>query len=149
GFSRGAFTARSIAGMIQKVGLLRRPSRKAVENAYDIYRKTENESSERARQHRAREDIFSQVAIHAIGAWDTVGALGFALWGWSFNIRALFNNGFHRVSPNFATRFVFHALAIDEKRTSFMPALWHDDDDPRGIPTGLTESEKGPNRPFV
>ena len=145
GFSRGAFTARSIAGMIQKVGLLKQPTRMAIARAYKVYQTSKNEASPRARAHRAGADVHQDVRIHAIGVWDTVGALGFSLWGWSFNLRAIWSNAFHRLSPNLITEHAFQALAFDEKRTSFVPVLWHDIGDQGGVPTGI---ETG-RRPIV
>lgn len=138
GFSRGAFAARSIAGMIQNVGLLKNPTRKAVKEVYKVYRKAKNEADSIAETRRTREDMHSNVRIHCIGVWDTVGALGLSMWGWSFTLRPLFRNKFHRISPNLITDHVFHALGIDEKRTSFVPLVWHDTGDPRAIPTGKT-----------
>lgn len=126
GFSRGAFAARSIAGMIERVGLLKDPSRVAVERAYNLYRKVRSESDHRIRILRDSPDVHSRVRVHAIGVWDTVGALGLSMWGWDFNLRSIWRNSFHRLSPNSVSDHVFHALAIDEKRTSFMPLVWRD-----------------------
>jgi uncharacterized protein (DUF2235 family) len=140
GFSRGAFAARSVAGMIQKVGLLKTASKSEVDAAFAVYRNARNEADPRAVAHRARDDVHRDVRVHAIGVWDTVGSLGVAMWGWSFNFRAIWRNSFHRLSPNLVTDHVFHALAIDEKRTSFIPTLWHDIEDPGSLPPGVALS---------
>ncbi len=124
GFSRGAFAARSIAGMIEKVGLLREASRRSVEQAYELYRRVRSQAAPELEAHRSGRHVHRNVRIHAIGVWDTVGALGLSMWGWSFNFRGLWRNSFHRLSPNQITSHVFHALAIDEKRTSFVPVAW-------------------------
>lgn len=139
GFSRGAFTARSIAGMIQKVGLTRSADPRRVKQAYRFYERSSHEQHPQARQHREREDVHRDVRVHAIGVWDTVGALGLSVWGWSFNFRALWRNDFHRLSANQITDHVVHALALDEKRTSFMPLLWHPPGDFRGVATGCDD----------
>ncbi|QJW88745.1 DUF2235 domain-containing protein [Spirosoma taeanense] len=126
GFSRGAFTARSIAGMIRQVGLVD-PDAKVVEKAYRFYESNKYLHNDpkthydypKFKPGRAP----GQVRIHFIGVWDTVGSLGFSFWGWSFNLR-FFRNGFHELSPNSITDNVYHALAMDEIRTSFMPSLW-------------------------
>lgn len=131
GFSRGAFTARSVAGMIEQVGLLREPTRDAVEAAYALYCRCKDADEVAARRGLNTPELHPDVRIHAIGVWDTVGALGLALWGWSFNLRAIWSNSFHHLSPNRSVDHVFHALAIDEKRTSFMPVPW------RELPAGL------------
>jgi uncharacterized protein (DUF2235 family) len=148
GFSRGAFVARSIAGMIQKVGLLKpEATREQVEQAYELYRTAANEGEAMARRASAQ-FVQLPVRVHAIGAWDTVGALGLSLWGWSFNFRPLWRNKFHRLSPNLITDHVFHALAVDEKRTSFMPVLWHLPEDKQSVPTGVAHAEHA-RRPLV
>lgn len=122
GFSRGAFAARSIAGMIRQVGLIDHPTVGRVNKVYKQYESTvfeykKNESPD------PNPLAPGNVPIHFIGVWDTVGSLGFSFWGWSFNLR-FFRNGFHDLSPNSITRHVYHALAMDEIRTSFMPSLW-------------------------
>lgn len=142
GFSRGAFAARSIAGMIQKVGLLRSPARRAVEAAYEAYRNSRNEADPLAAGHRTLGEVHRDVRIHAVGVWDTVGALGLAMWGWSFNLRVLWRNSFHRLSPNLITDHVFQALSVDEKRTSFMPVTWHEVGDPGGVPAGVDTNRR-------
>ncbi|MDT7838543.1 DUF2235 domain-containing protein [Aquabacterium sp. OR-4] len=144
GFSRGAFTARSIAGMIQKVGLCQSPDPARVRLAYRAYQRSRNEADPRARLHRDMSDVHRGVRVHAIGVWDTVGALGLSVWGWSFNFRVLWRNDFHRLSANNITDHVFHALALDEKRTSFMPVLWHGLDDPGGVHTGYGDDRRQP-----
>lgn len=114
GFSRGAFTARSVAGMIQRVGMIEKPTKKLVAQAYAKYQKKEDTK------------LGKDVSVHFIGVWDTVGALGFSMWGWSFNLLRFFRNSFHELSPNQVTDFVYHGLAMDEIRTSFMPTLWEE-----------------------
>jgi len=122
GFSRGAFTARSLAGMIQQVGLLKNPSSNAVSAAYNYYRK--NKEISPTIEHVRNAGIAIDVRIHFIGVWDTVGALGLSFWGVSFNFLKFFGNGFHNLSANRITDNVCHALAMDEMRTAFMPTLW-------------------------
>ncbi len=131
GFSRGAFAARSIAGMIRQMGLIDNPTTENVEKAYEYYEGHRFEYKEKpwqtgyspvgeeAENRRAP----GNVRIHFIGVWDTVGSLGFSFWGWSFNLR-FFRNAFHDISPNGITDHVYQALAMDEIRTSFMPSLW-------------------------
>lgn len=119
GFSRGAFVARSVTGMIERVGLLKDPSAARVERAYRAYVRGAG-----AVPAGGLGECWDAVRVHFIGVWDTVGALGFPAWGWSFNLRYLFRNGFHSLSPNRITDQVCHALAMDEIRTSFLPTLW-------------------------
>ncbi|HEX8327431.1 MAG TPA: DUF2235 domain-containing protein [Hymenobacter sp.] len=133
GFSRGAFTARSIAGMIQQVGLLVDPTAEAVREAYRYYESKRYNPALYAPGQYDRPDPTIHhllhkptryVRVHFVGVWDTVSSLGFSFWGWSFNLRLFFRNGFHDLSPNRITDHVCHALAMDEMRTSFMPTLW-------------------------
>ena len=135
GFSRGAFTARSIAGMIEKTGLVRDPSRRCVAEAYRLYRRDRRTPSKRGRlasdaieAYRTSTAVHPDARIHAIGVWDTVGALGLSMWGWCFNVLWI-RNDFHRLSANRITDRVHHAMALDEKRSSFVPVPWKDADD--------------------
>lgn len=130
GFSRGAFLARSIAGMIRQTGLLEDYSVASVKKAYKFYEETVFDYSEEKTYYYPKDAPLKdpnrgpgKVRVHFIGVWDTVGSLGFSFWGWSFNLR-FFRNGFHDISPNAITDHVYHALAMDEIRTSFMPSLW-------------------------
>ena len=118
GFSRGAYTARSLAGMIYSCGLIEpdKLTDKTIETAFDVYKKGDKEE----RNHYKRSNI--QCPIHMIGVWDTVGALGIPI---SFLIK--FTNKFlqfHDTVLNKETKSAFHAIAIDEQRETFRPALW-------------------------
>lgn len=117
GFSRGAYSARSLAGLIYSCGLL--PSDKANEKdvyeIYEIYR----EGSAQAKQQCKSSNVFCPVEM--LGVWDTVGALGFS---------GIFGNGdqakyqFHNVKLNPEVKAAYHALALDEERELFTPTLW-------------------------
>src|SRR5579883_605079 len=82
GFSRGAYTARSLAGLIRNTGILKPDFIHLVNKAYDLYRDRNeytapNSDLMRAfRQNYSYEDI---TRIKFIGVWDTVGALGIPL----------------------------------------------------------------------
>lgn len=123
GFSRGAFTARSIGGMLTRCGV---PAKEFLNDtfashAFDVYR--HNNATLTA---QFRKDYQSQdVAIEVIGVWDTVGALGIPLTLFSPLDHLLFS--FHDTTLHPNVRFGYHAVAIDEKRESFVPTLW----DPR------------------
>ena len=79
GGSRGAFTVRSLAGLVRNCGILRRDAAHRVDDAFELYRSRSHRSSPRAeesvlfRRSNALEDISP---IHYIGVWDTVGSLG-------------------------------------------------------------------------
>ena len=112
GFSRGAFTARSLAGMLYKVGLLRKGHENLLEYASKLY----NTSPEPHNDEIAADfkKIFSRSCpIYFIGVWDTVDS-------------RVMNAGKRFADPtlNPDISFAYHALAIDEHRKDFPPCLW-------------------------
>jgi len=115
GFSRGAYTARSLAGMIARVGLVR--DEEEINQAYTLYRQGSVPEQRRFRKHCAR-----QIPIEAIAVWDTVGALGIPL-GWFDDLNQHFLQ-FHDTQLGSNVRHAYQALAIDEHRRSFAPTLW-------------------------
>ena len=113
GFSRGAFTVRSLAGMLHKCGLLRERLDNMVPYAAKMYNTAGNDESA-----EGFKNTFSiPCPVHFIGVWDTV--------------KSLFLNAggrFHDASLNDEVAYGFHAVALDEKRGMFPPSLW----EPRG-----------------
>ena len=108
GFSRGAFTVRSLAGMLYRVGLLPSSLDNLVEYASEIYNK-EGDNLDQG----FKETFCCSCKTHFIGVWDTVESL---LW-WA---RDRFHD--HRLNPEIS--HAYHAVSIDEKRMMFPPALW-------------------------
>lgn len=121
GFSRGAYTARSLVGMIRNVGLLTRASRREVNAAYELYR-TRDEGPDSPVAQTFRDRYSRPATIKCLGVWDTVGALGVPLrsFGW-FNSRRY---EFHDTELSGIVKNALHAVAIDEHRSSFQPTLW-------------------------
>ena len=128
GFSRGAYTARSTAGLVRNAGILRREHVDRIDEAYALYRDrgmhprgVESELFRRSYSHETR--------IRCIGVWDTVGALGIPLnglrWVNAFNRRW----EFHDTTLSTTVDAAFQALAIDETRGPFEPALWKQQED--------------------
>jgi uncharacterized protein (DUF2235 family) len=123
GFSRGAFTARSTAGFVRNSGILRRENVDRVDQAYALYRsRSAHPRSDEAQLFR---NTYShETRIRFIGVWDTVGALGIPLspsrWVNFLNRRWRF----HDTDLSTTVDAAFHALAIDEKRPPFRPAVW-------------------------
>lgn len=75
GFSRGAYTARSLVGMIRKCGLVHVVTPGLLDKAESIYRNRDwHPDSEVCTEFKER--FSRQPRIHFIGVWDTVGALG-------------------------------------------------------------------------
>jgi uncharacterized protein (DUF2235 family) len=121
GFSRGAYSARSLVGMIRNSGLLYRSKSRQVNAAYELYR-TKDESADNAMAINFRNANSRKVKIKAIGVWDTVGTFGIPLqsFGW-FNAKRY---EFHDCELSGDVENGFHAIAIDEFRNSFSPTLW-------------------------
>jgi uncharacterized protein (DUF2235 family) len=121
GFSRGAFTARSLSGLIGACGLLKRQRLADVPKAWKYYREAPKRSPEDFVKTFATE-CHTDVHITFLGVWDTVGSLGIPS-----HIFAGLNQeqyGFHHTSPSKITKHGYHAMAIDEFRDEFVPTLW-------------------------
>lgn len=124
GFSRGAFTARSIGGMIRKCGILRREHADKYHTALGLYHSNATPSSEMAVRFRAEHSLSpnEDIPIKFIGVWDTVGALGIPVRGLAALSKGKYE--FHDTELSSTVRHAYHALAIDERRGPFQPSLW-------------------------
>lgn len=135
GFSRGAYTARSLAGMIARVGLLTRVSlvEERLPAAVHWYQRKDlpagafGESVE-----EFKHDHCYPAPVHFLGVFDTVGALGVP--------------GFMRLAPRFhdvqlspSVMRARHALAINETRLKFAPTFW---EAPDGATPATTEDPR-------
>jgi uncharacterized protein (DUF2235 family) len=121
GYSRGAFAVRSLAGVIDRVGLLRGPeaTERNIELAYRHYRAGGN--SRTARDFAAAL-CHSSAEIEMVGVWDTVKALGIIMPVlWRLSERA---HAFHDHSLGRSIRHGYHALALDETRVVYNPVMW-------------------------
>lgn len=135
GFSRGAYTARSLAGFIAKYGLLRAGAPLGVNQLYERYRRKEDRTlwkllaSQRdgtlgdvSLEERWMLKFAVPAKIKMIAVWDTVGALGvpfLRIPGISRQTLSFLHTGLRVPIEN-----GYHALAIDEHRLSFSPTLW-------------------------
>lgn len=121
GYSRGAYAIRSLAGVIDLVGLLRADA--ATErNIRDAYRHYERASHSKAAAAFARANCYDNVEIEVIGVWDTVKSLGInapILWRLSEPRHAFHNHDLSHVVKN-----GFQALALNESRMAYAPVLW-------------------------
>ena len=135
GFSRGAYTARSLAGLIRNCGLLRSDNVDQVDPAFAFYRDRTSHThpSSIASQLFRRMYSHDEDEIHCIGVWDTVGALGIPnqMPGWD-RLAGVFTDwerlwGFHDTQLSSHVHNAFHALSIDEQRAAFAPTLWTQD----------------------
>ena len=121
GFSRGAFTARSLCGLIRKAGILSKQHSDLVPDAYKLY-KLRGVHPDDPPAVRFREQYSRETIIHFLGVWDTVGALGVP--GGRLRKLSAWRHQFHDVQLSKIVRNAFHALAIDEQRSAFRPTLW-------------------------
>ncbi|WP_299649665.1 DUF2235 domain-containing protein [uncultured Jannaschia sp.] len=146
GFSRGAFTARSLVGFIGFTGLLSRADLARLPEAVARYTERRQESAARRQMRNAEwralhspwiitdpadAPVYAEFGadqaipfdIDYLGVWDTVGALG---------VPGLLTPGtvthrryaFHNTALGPMVRSARHAVAIDERRKPFRPTLW-------------------------
>jgi uncharacterized protein (DUF2235 family) len=120
GFSRGAYTARSLAGMVAVCGL---PTANftdgAVETAFEAYRNKDQRATLLAQLNSTCNMFDAKLSM--VGVWDTVGSLGIpAIFGGvSHILYGFLDTGLHPDVLN-----AYHAMAIDEKRAEFPATLW-------------------------
>ncbi|MGJ5620115.1 DUF2235 domain-containing protein [Sulfitobacter sp. MF3-043] len=174
GFSRGAYTARSLAGMIRKVGIIDNPTAARVDEAFEIYRLPGPENhpdrphiieKRRALSPRyatsAKEIVWrgsnplesaepepQLIKIDFLGVWDTVGSLGIptSILG---PIAWIWNRKyrFHDTKLSSMVKSARHAVALDERRIFYRPSLW--DNLEQGIDDpGLNKGERTDARPY-
>jgi uncharacterized protein (DUF2235 family) len=121
GFSRGAFTARSLAGFVAASGLLRQNECSKQNSAFAWgYYRTPPKKRWPADKASLQKLCTPDVTIKFLGVFDTVGALGVPV-GWAGNWGG---DHFHDTKLGSAIEFAFHAVAIDEHRGPFVPTLW-------------------------
>ena len=122
GFSRGAYTARSVGGLIGYAGLLGKADLDRFNNLWAGYRLRDKGAHDDARDKFA--DRHRGVRVRCIGVFDTVGSLGIP-----GHLGKLFTNfyAFHDTGLGEHVDFAFHALALDERRKDFLPTLWQQD----------------------
>lgn len=149
GFSRGAYTARALAGLIANKGLLAKKFNQGEDASYDMamqawfsYRNGIKQSNYQNRlqnmltaftnlknfflQNKVKEsDFIKDIKIEAVAVWDTVGALGIPDFEFADN-RAEIRDGFAFADNALNPKVLrgFHAVAIDEMRLLFTPTLW-------------------------
>lgn len=154
GFSRGAYTARSFAGLIRAAGIFQRKHVRRIRFALETYR--DHNLSGLARELKLRDfrALYSPdvcvdtnedewrcnnikdytpgksplINIKFMGVWDTVGALGIPQ---HLSIASVMNRKyqFHDTDLSEIVQSARHAVAIDERRRSFKPTLWTNLDD--------------------
>lgn len=145
GFSRGAYTARALAGMIVSQGLLgphitrdKKLAYRCGTEAWHRYRANSphrpnmlvrwTEALSNPRELFRRDvlkdsDLLPIDRIASVAVWDTVGALGIPTYRKNARLdRFQFANT--RLSDKVTVGF--HSVALDEQRIDFTPTLWDD-----------------------
>lgn len=148
GFSRGAYTVRSLAGMIARQGLLdglkvdlendRDEAYRLATAAWQHYRNETGNDARRSLLRSVLRDLpgfagdeevagllTGPVPVHCVAVWDTVGALGIPIYEDEDGRVDAFR--FCDTQLNERVLHGYHAVAIDEQRDDFVPTLW----DPR------------------
>ncbi|CAE6449153.1 unnamed protein product [Rhizoctonia solani] len=110
GFSRGAYAARALAGMLHKVGLLPKANYRQVPFAYHMYQRDDKEGWEMS--NGFKQAFSTEVEIHFMGLFDTVNSVG------------LIPRELPFAKSNYVVRYYRHALSLDERRSKFKDNLW-------------------------
>jgi uncharacterized protein (DUF2235 family) len=120
GFSRGAYTARSLVGLIRKCGLLNFADGPSLDKAYELYRDKDVAPDDfRAVGFRAANS--REIRVHFIGVWDTVGSLGIPVSHVPFG-RDYYR--WHDTELSKIVNYAYHAIALDERRKDYAVAVW-------------------------
>lgn len=148
GFSRGAYTARSFAGLLSNCGVLLRKNADMVSTAIANYQSRDRSPSYVEKMlgfrkvyspkvcvsdadvkwrglsaHNLQENDTVMLAVKYLGVWDTVGALGIPATAQALNfLNAKYK--FHDTDLSPFVKSARHAVAIDERRKDFAPTLW-------------------------
>jgi uncharacterized protein (DUF2235 family) len=121
GFSRGAYEARSLVGMIRNVGLLTPDNLYRLHDAYALYRQRDQSAdTDQATTFRAK--YSRDIKVRFLGVWDTVGALGIPVAALQWLNAAEY--GFHDTELSAIVQTAAHAVAVDEHRIDFQATLW-------------------------
>lgn len=132
GFSRGAYTARSLSGFISKCGMLKAGAPLSLKQLYARYGEGPTVRTIRQLEHVSDDQMTNEekwlkkysraIPIWFQGVWDTVGALGIPFGHFPLISRA--DYGFLEVDLRINETHAYHAMAIDEHREAFQATLW-------------------------
>jgi uncharacterized protein (DUF2235 family) len=137
GFSRGAFTARSLTGIIARCGLLKPDAPMSFMQLYERYQKGDtvrpiykliSDKDQGKKDFSFEEKILLEYTyyhrnlIKMVGVWDTVGSLGVPFG----NIPGISRRtmGFHNTHLSKIVQNSYQALALDEQRQPYWAVLW-------------------------
>jgi len=128
GFSRGAFTVRSLAGMVASCGIIERRHydtdirrNELVARAFEAYRSKEAGAADTFKKSFSAD---RDVKIDFMGVWDTVDAVGVPFDELrDYVIQPIWPYKFHNRRPD-GIKAVYHAIAIDDERQTFHPVIF-------------------------
>ena len=151
GFSRGAYGARSLAGMVLRCGILRRDASAQfpnlgsdllttqqdgnlkiddVDRVFALYKRAYDPKN-RPEVERFKQQYCHDTGIRLVGVWDTVGSLGIP--DSVIPLLKKFDHaideklyGFLDTDLNARVQSAYHAVGIDERRKAFSATLWTD-----------------------
>ncbi|KAL2849661.1 hypothetical protein BJX68DRAFT_237473 [Aspergillus pseudodeflectus] len=128
GFSRGAYTARAVAGLVCDLGLLTTRGMDNFSNVYnDFYNRKKEAYTPAERAQLGFRPPLPRFTVEVIGVWDTVAFHKPWLGQW-FGEQLEFRN----TLLSREVKYAYHALALDEERTAYQPTLWHQPDNSEG-----------------
>ena len=151
GFSRGAYSARSLSGMVLRCGILKRDAdpkfpdlgadllttqqdgslrMDVTDRLFALYKRAYDQKN-RSEVERFKQQYCNDTAVRFVGVWDTVGALGIPdgiVPALNKVDKALDQKlyGFLDTDLHPRVEAAYHAVAIDEHRKPFLPTLWTD-----------------------
>jgi len=118
GFSRGAYTARCIGGLIGFAGLI---GKRDLDRFLELWKAYKEKDAAALATFDTRK---KEAAIKCIGVWDTVGSVGIPEDLARFDILFKKYYGFFDSDLGAHVERAFHAIALDERRKNFVPTLW-------------------------
>ncbi|WP_171070348.1 DUF2235 domain-containing protein [Methylobacterium terricola] len=131
GFSRGAYAARSLSGLISKCGVLRPGAPLSIEQLYARYRRRTEPTIRKLLaadpmglagiEERWLVAHCAPADVKFMGIWDTVGSVGNPLSSLRTKVEKYRFLDTHLYRSNI---HAFHALALDEQRKAFEPTFW-------------------------
>lgn len=133
GASQGAYSARSIAGLISTLGILKPEDLPYLDEAFQYYQTPIEQRGHgkfyhvhQLAQHAQEANRIPQIEF--LGVWDCVGGNGAPLP--IFNSASHWRHlGFHNTKLSSQVKNAYHALALDETQRGFTPDLWTDKHD--------------------
>lgn len=138
GFSRGAYSARVLAGFIHAIGLIKKENLNLLDYAYRAYTNIGEQAADSFAEVRLYERILDpdRPPIRLLGLFDTVASV---IESGPYLPR-LSSQAF--TQKNRSVESVRHAVAIDERRTMFRPLLWPEGEDYWGNPFNRTAAKR-------